>query len=63
MHEVTAALDDGPILGQAKLTINADDTTNSLAARVLPLEHALYPDVLRRYATGDRRKVELSFDE
>ena len=59
VHEVTAALDDGPILGQARLRIRTDDTPQSLAARVLPLEHALYCAVLRRFAAGDRRPVEI----
>ncbi|SFS11967.1 phosphoribosylglycinamide formyltransferase [Yoonia litorea] len=57
VHEVTAALDDGPILGQARLTINADDTPDRLAARLLPLEHRLYPAVLRRFAEGDKTPV------
>lgn len=57
VHEVTPELDDGPILGQARLPIESDDTPDSLAARLLPLEHQLYPAVLRRYAAGDRRPV------
>jgi phosphoribosylglycinamide formyltransferase-1 len=59
VHEVTAALDDGPILGQARLTIGPDDTTDTLAARLLPLEHRLYPVVLRRYAAGERTPLFL----
>lgn len=59
VHEVTAALDDGPILGQARLEIAASDTPASLAARVLRLEHRLYPDVLRRFASGDRSRCDL----
>jgi phosphoribosylglycinamide formyltransferase-1 len=59
VHEVTAALDDGPILGQARLTIGPDDTTDTLAARLLPLEHRLYPAVLRRYAAGERTPLFL----
>lgn len=59
VHEVTAALDDGPILGQARLTIAPDDTPVTLATRLLPLEHQLYPLVLRRFAGGDRRPVHL----
>ena len=47
VHWVTAELDDGPVLGQAKVAIKADDTAESLAARVLKLEHRLYPSVLR----------------
>ncbi|MCG3267637.1 phosphoribosylglycinamide formyltransferase [Yoonia sp. I 8.24] len=54
VHEVIAELDGGPILGQAKIPVNADDTPDSLAARLLPFEHQLYPQVLRRYAAGDR---------
>lgn len=54
VHEVTAALDDGPILGQASLRVKAEDTPDTLAARVLKLEHQLYPAVLRRFAAGDR---------
>lgn len=59
VHEVTAALDDGPILGQARMAVKAGDTPDTLAARLLPLEHALYPAVLRRYAKGDRTPVKL----
>lgn len=59
VHEVTAALDDGPILGQARVPVLPGDTEEILAARVLPMEHRLYPAVLRRYAAGDRRPVFL----
>lgn len=59
VHEVTAALDDGPILGQARLPILAGDTAATLAARVLGAEHVLYPAVLRRFATGDRTPLFL----
>ena len=59
VHEVTAELDGGPILGQAKIAVSAEDTPETLAARLLPLEHELYPAVLRRYAIGDRTPVTL----
>jgi phosphoribosylglycinamide formyltransferase-1 len=59
VHEVTAALDDGPILGQAALEITPTDTADTLAARVLKLEHRLYPAVLRRFAAGDHTRVML----
>ncbi|WP_282118345.1 phosphoribosylglycinamide formyltransferase [Ruegeria atlantica] len=59
VHEVTAALDDGPILGQARVNIEPRDTPEGLAARVLVWEHKLYPTVLRRYASGDRTPVLL----
>tara|TARA_R110002049_G_scaffold233869_3_gene407167 strand:- start:5129 stop:5725 length:597 start_codon:yes stop_codon:yes gene_type:complete len=54
VHEVTAALDDGPILGQATVPVLNGDTPEALAKRVLIQEHRLYPAVLRRFAAGDR---------
>lgn len=59
VHEVTAELDGGPILGQARVPVRAGDSPEALAARVLPMEHRLYPEVLRRYAAGDRTPVTL----
>ena len=59
VHEVTEHLDDGPILGQARVTVLPEDTTDSLSQRVLLLEHELYPIVLRRFIEGDRRMVVL----
>lgn len=59
VHEVTPILDDGPILGQARVPVMPDDTADSLAARVLVQEHRLYPAVLRRYVAGDRRPIFL----
>lgn len=53
VHLVTPALDDGPVLGQARVPINSGDTADDLAARVLVKEHLLYPAVLRRFAAGD----------
>lgn len=60
VHEVTGELDGGPILGQAQVEIDAHDTPETLAAKVLPLEHQLYPAVLARFAKGDRTQVMLS---
>ena len=59
VHEVTQILDDGPILGQARVPIRPDDTPATLAARVLYAEHRLYPAVLRRFAGGDRTPLLL----
>lgn len=59
VHEVTADLDAGPLLGQARVPILPGDDAASLAARVLQSEHRLYPMVLRRFAAGDRRPVIL----
>jgi phosphoribosylglycinamide formyltransferase-1 len=60
VHEATAELDEGPILGQARLAVAPGDTPETLAARVLKLEHRLYPAVLRRFAAGDRTRVDLA---
>lgn len=60
VHEVTAELDDGPILGQARVPVLEGDTPEALAARVLVQEHRLYPAVLRRFAGGERGRIELS---
>lgn len=59
VHEVTADLDDGPMLGQARMDVRPGDTPQMLAERLLPLEHRLYPLVLRRYLAGDRTPVML----
>ncbi len=59
VHEVTAVLDDGPLLGQARVPILPQDTPDTLASRVLAQEHLLYPAVLRRFAIGDRSPIYL----
>ncbi|MDH5454406.1 MAG: phosphoribosylglycinamide formyltransferase [Paracoccaceae bacterium] len=59
VHEVTPVLDDGPILGQARLQIRPEDTAQTLADRVLALEHQLYPAVLKRFSMGERRLLIL----
>ncbi len=57
VHEVTSVLDDGPILGQARVPVLPGDTAHDLTQRVLAQEHLLYPAVLRRYASADRTPV------
>lgn len=52
VHLVTEALDQGPILGQGVVPVAAGDTPQALAARVLTIEHRLYPPVLRRHLSG-----------
>lgn len=61
VHEITADLDAGPILGQARVPVLQGDTPETLAARVLPMEHRLYPAVLRRFALGDKNPVSLLY--
>ena len=62
VHLVTADLDDGTILGQARVPVLPDDTPESLAARVLPMEHQLYSAVLRRFAEGRTGPIYLPSD-
>lgn len=57
VHLVTAQLDHGPIVMQAALPVRFDDDAESLAARVLVLEHQIYPQALR-WALEDRLIVE-----
>jgi len=59
VHLVTPALDDGPILGQARVPIEPGDTPDTLAARVLVQEHRLYPATLRRFAAGKTTPLTL----
>jgi phosphoribosylglycinamide formyltransferase 1 len=59
VHEVTADLDAGPVLGQARVPVYPDDTPGTLAARVLAAEHRLYPAILRRVAQGNRHPFNL----
>lgn len=59
VHEVTAELDAGPILGQARVAVLPGDSEADLSARVLLQEHRLYPAVLRRFAQGDRSRLDL----
>ncbi|MDW5442231.1 phosphoribosylglycinamide formyltransferase [Polaromonas sp. SM01] len=47
VHQVTAALDHGPILAQAVVPVLPGDTAETLAARVLVQEHRLYPQAVR----------------
>ena len=56
---MTAELDAGLILGQARVPILPGDSEASLAARVLVQEHRLYPAVLRRVVDGDRSRLDL----
>jgi phosphoribosylglycinamide formyltransferase 1 len=48
VHFVTADLDDGPIIAQAKVPVMPGDTPDSLSARVLVEEHRLYPLALKK---------------
>ena len=53
VHLVTHAVDGGPIIAQAGLTVDPKESAVALGARVLALEHTLYPYVLGRWARGE----------
>ena len=55
VHFVVPELDAGPIVAQAAVPVIPGDTEDSLAARVLVQEHALYPQALRMICTGQAR--------
>lgn len=61
VHIVTPELDAGPIVLQAAVPVLDDDTEASLAARILAVEHRLYPEAVRLMIRGrwrlDGRRV------
>jgi len=63
VHFVTTALDHGPIVIQSAVPVRPDDDEDRLAARVLDLEHAVYPRAIQWFlddqlvVEGNRVKV------
>ncbi len=54
VHHVSAELDAGPIVAQARVPVLPGDNAESLAARVLAEEHRLYPEALKAVASALR---------
>jgi phosphoribosylglycinamide formyltransferase-1 len=52
VHFVTAELDGGPVIAQARVPVRPGDDADTLAARVLQVEHPLLLEVLRWAAAG-----------
>lgn len=52
VHFVTSAVDNGPIIVQAAVPVEAGDTEERLAARVLAQEHRIYPQAIRWFCEG-----------
>jgi phosphoribosylglycinamide formyltransferase-1 len=52
VHIVTDEYDRGSILAQGTTTIEAGETAETLAAKVLKIEHQIYPEAIRRMAEG-----------
>lgn len=57
VHFVTEGVDEGPIILQAAVPILDDDTSDTLAARILVQEHKIYPRAVQLFAEG-RLRVE-----
>jgi phosphoribosylglycinamide formyltransferase-1 len=52
VHLVTAELDGGPIIRQATVAVLADDTVDTLSARILEQEHRIYPEAIAQVLAG-----------
>jgi phosphoribosylglycinamide formyltransferase 1 len=52
VHFVVPEMDAGPVIAQGALAVRDDDTAETLAARVLAIEHKIYPAALRLVAEG-----------
>ena len=52
VHFVVPEMDSGPIIAQDSVAVAKDDTEATLAARVLEVEHRIYPEALRLVAEG-----------
>jgi phosphoribosylglycinamide formyltransferase-1 len=55
VHFVIPETDAGPIVMQGAVAVRDDDTPETLAARILEIEHRIYPDALRLVASGGAR--------
>ena len=66
VHFVTAEVDHGPIIAQARVDVRDGDNPASLAKRVLESEHRLLPAVVRAFCEGrlviDGRQVRVKGD-
>lgn len=64
VHLVDEEYDRGPVVAQRAVPVSPEDTPESLAERVLEVEHALYAEVIRLFAEGrvavNGRRVEIA---
>jgi phosphoribosylglycinamide formyltransferase-1 len=61
VHYVVPELDSGPIIAQESIAINPGDTADTLAARVLEIEHRIYPLALKRVAEADNKSARVNW--
>ena len=61
VHFVTAGIDEGQVIKSSSITINADDTPDTLCKKVLDKEHKLYPlvvdELVKKLATSTKASV------
>lgn len=57
VHWVSPGVDDGEIIQQARVPVLPGDTADSLAARLLPVEHRLYPEALAKACAEVRARA------
>jgi phosphoribosylglycinamide formyltransferase 1 len=57
VHFVIPETDAGPIVMQGAVAVRDDDTADTLAARIIQIEHRIYPDALRLVAS-DKIRLE-----
>ena len=62
VHFVVPEMDSGPIIAQDSVAVSAGDTEDTLAARVLEVEHRIYPHALRLVAEGRVTLASASHD-
>jgi phosphoribosylglycinamide formyltransferase-1 len=55
VHFVSTAMDEGPVILQKSVPVLGNDSEATLAARVLEVEHQIYPQALRMVAEGRAR--------
>jgi len=58
VHFVVPEMDSGPVIAQGAVPVHAGDSEATLAARVLEIEHRIYPRALRLVAEGRVRIVD-----
>jgi phosphoribosylglycinamide formyltransferase 1 len=58
VHLVVADVDSGPILAQEGVPVREDDTVETLSARVLEIEHRIYPQALKLLAQGRVQEID-----
>ncbi len=61
VHFVDNEYDHGPVIAQWRIAVRADDTSESLAARVLEVEHLVYPRVVELVAALNSRDFFADF--